>query len=329
MNSIQRMARAIVCLLCLLFLLFDTTSLPTFGASQQVCLPGAQGQPTTPPEQAGIILINEVLLSSKQAWSCPGSTSVPDSSNKSWLELYNPRALSFNLYIVHAVIDGGPGTAAIYLPFGSTIAAHGFLTIFPDKSLVLTNGGAETFTRRLLFSGTVIDQVTIPANLGNGQSYARIPDGASKWKITNAPTIGSSNVLPTATPAVKHTLKSSTTKKKSSGVTTSTKASRSTTATTTTSIYTSTADTTIPGENNNAPVANGVQPAWRQLQLPATPSSLPTSQPRDTVSPIDTTRSPAPANNTNADVLRNVLFTALALVLIGVLFWCWRRFMRS
>lgn len=325
MNIVQFVARTSICLLslCLLFLLFNGTSLTASGASQQVCLPTVSGQPTTPPEQAGTILINEVLLSSKKLWSCPGSTTVPGSTNTSWIELYNPRALPFNLYIAHAVLDGGPGTNAIYFPFGSAIAAHGFLTIFPDESMIL-NGGAETFIRRLLFNGpngTVIDHVTIPANLGNGQSYARIPDGGPKWEITNTPTIGSSNVLPTAT--VKHTLKSSTTKIKSSRVATS----GNTTGFTNTSSY---IGPTITGENTNAPAASGAQPAWGQMQLPATPSSLPTSPSGAAVSSVDTTTSPPPANNTNADVPRNVLFTGLAIVLVGTLFW-WgrRRFMRS
>lgn len=173
----------IVCLLCMLF---GGTTLSASAASHQACLPTVQGPITTPPAQAGTVLINEVLLSSKQTWSCPGSTSVPGSEDNSWIELYNPMALSFNLYIVHAEIDGGPGTTPILFPFGSAIAAHGFLAFFPYKRTLFPNG-VETFTRRLLFNNgpvsTVINQITIPSNFGDGQSYARIPMGVLNGRL--------------------------------------------------------------------------------------------------------------------------------------------------
>src|SRR5438552_5518332 len=243
-------------LVCLLCCLFGVTALPAAGASHQVCLPTASGQRSTPPEQAGTVLINEVLLFAKRMWSCPGASSVPSSDNKSWLELYNPQSLSFNLYIAHAAIDGGPNMPAMYFPFGTTIAAHDFLTIFPDTNIIFPGGTPETFIRRLLFNGTVIDQITIPAKIGPGQpyegySYARTPDGASKWVITNSPTIGNSNILPTPTPKPTRTPrptptpKSATIKKISSGgklpVATGSK---------TTSTH---ASTTTTGASNNPP----------------------------------------------------------------------------
>jgi hypothetical protein len=334
-NIVQLVAKRsiyILCLPCLLFLLFGETSLTASAASQEVCLPTVSGQLTTPAEQAGTVLINEVLLSSKKPASCPGSTSVPGSIDNSWIELYNPMALSFNLYIVHAAIDGGSGTNTIYFPFGSGIAAHGFLIIFPDKQMILTNGGAETFTRRLLFNGIVIDQVTIPANLGEDQSYARIPDGASKWEVTNTPTIGSSNVLPIAksstaksSTAKSSTTKSSTTTKTSNRISTSVKTKKATVTSTTSAP----ASTTITSESTTTPAASGIQPAWGQLQFPATPSSPQTTPSALVVSPAGATSNSPPVNN-NSDVPRNVLFTGLTLVLIGALFW-WgrRRFMRS
>ncbi len=306
-------------IVCLLFcLLFSGTTLSASAAPQQACLPTVQGQLATPPEQAGTILINEVLLSSKKTWSCPGSTSVPGSEDNSWIELYNPMALSFNLYIVHAAIDGGSGTTAMYFPFGTAIAAHGFLIIFPDKSIIFPNGAPETFTRRLLFTGTVINQITIPSNLGEDQSYARIPDGGSKWEITNTPTIGISNVLPTPTPKPVRTPKPATVKKKSSS-----KISVKTTTNKTTSTQ---IGTTTTGESTNPPVANGVQPAWSQLQLPATSSSPQTTPSVATVSPVDTAATSSPANSASGDVPRNILFTGLAAAFIGALLWWWRRF---
>jgi hypothetical protein len=303
-------------IVCLLRLLSSGTTLSASAAPLQACLPTVQGQPTTPPAQAGTLLINEVLLSSKQTWSCPGSTSVPDAEDNSWIELYNPMALSFNLYTVHAAIDGGPGTTSMYLPFGSAITARGFLTIFPAKSIIFPNGAPETFTRRLLFSGTVIDQITLPSNLGEDQSYARIPDGGSRWEITNTPTIGISNVLPTPTPKPLPTPKPVTVKKKSSSKT-SLKTSSKTTSSKTTSAQT---DTTTGGSTNPS-LASGVQPAWSQLQLPTTPATEPAA-----VSPLDATTIPSPTNSTNGDVLRNMLFAGVAIVLVGALLLWWRRF---
>ncbi len=306
----------IVCLLCMLF---GGTTLSASAASHQACLPTVQGPITTPPAQAGTVLINEVLLSSKQTWSCPGSTSVPGSEDNSWIELYNPMALSFNLYIVHAEIDGGPGTTPILFPFGSAIAAHGFLAFFPYKRTLFPNG-VETFTRRLLFNNgpvsTVINQITIPSNLGGGQSYARSTDGGSKWEITNTPTIGRSNILPVPTPKAIRTSKAATTKKKSSG------GKISVTSSKTTSTHIS---TTTTGESTTPPVASGSQPAWSQLQLPTPVSPLPTTE-AAAVSPPDTTTTSPPANSTNGDAPRNLLFTGVAAVFVCALLLWWRRF---
>ena len=258
--------RVSVCLLCLLLLFFVENPLSALGASQQACLPTIQGSITIPPEQAGTVFINEALLSSKQPWSCPGSTSVPDPTDTYWLELYNPMALSFDISGVHAAIDSGPGTTPIYFPLGSAIAAHGFLTIFPR------NDSPRNFNRRLLFNGTVIDDITIPPNLGTDQSYARVPDGASTWEITTTPTIGRSNVLPTPTPKPTRTPKPVTAKKKSNGSKISVKSSIKSTSGKTLSTN---PGTTTTAQNNHPVVVNGVQPPWHQLQLPSPSSSSP------------------------------------------------------
>jgi hypothetical protein len=302
-------------LVCLLCLLASGTTLPASAASQQVCLPTVQGSLNIPPNQAGTVLINEVLLSSKKSWSCPGATSVPGSTDNSWIELYNPMSLSFNLYAVHAAIDGGSGTTPLYLPFGSAIAAHGFLTVFPNKNIIFLNGSTKTLTRRLLFNGSVIDTITLPANLGDDQSYARIPDGASKWEITNTPTIGISNVLPTPTP------KPATVKKKSSSkisVTTSSKTISSKTTAKPTA-------TTTSAENTNPPATSSSQPTWGQMQLPTTASPYPTTEAAAVSPPGTTTTSPL-ANSTSSDVPRNVLFTGIAAAFVCALLLWWRRF---
>jgi hypothetical protein len=321
--------RVSACLLCLLLLFFVEAPLSAVGASQQACLPAIPGKLTTPPEQAGTVLINEALLSSKKTWSCPGATSVPGPTDTSWLELYNPLALSFDIYSVHAAIDGGSGTTSMYFPFGSAIAAHGFLTIFPNKNIIFPNNTPETFIRRLLFNGTVIDQITIPTNLGTDQSYARMPDGASTWVITTTPTIGRSNVLPIATPKPIRTPKPVTAKKKSSGSKISGKVSIKSTSGKTLSTNPGITTTT---QSNPPGIVNGVQPPWHQLQLP-NPSSSPQSGSAATtvatVAPVDTTANAPPASNDSADIPRKLLFTGLAIACAGVLFWCWRRFMHS
>jgi hypothetical protein len=326
---VRVVTRLSIYLLCLLLLFVVENPLSAVGASQQACLPTIQDQLTTPPEQAGTVLINEALLSSKKVWSCPGATSVPGPADTSWLELYNPLALSFNIYGVHAAIDGGSGTTPMYFPFGSAIAAHGFLTIFPNKSIIFPNNTPETFTRRLLFNGTVIDQITIPANLGTDQSYARVPDGASTWVITNTPTIGRSNALPTPTPKPIHTPKPVAAKKKSSGSKISARASIKSTPGKTLATNPGTTTTT---QSSHPAVVNGVQPPWHQLQLPS-PSSSPQSASSAaavaTVAPVDTTANAPPANNDSADIPRKLLFTGLAIACAGALFWCWRRFMHS
>ena len=320
--------RLSICLL--LFLFFVANPLSALGASQQACLPPIQGQLTIPPEQAGTVLINEALLSSKKTWSCPGSTSVPGPDDTSWLELYNPLALSFDIYSVHAAIDGGSGTTPMYFPFGSAIAAHGFLAIFPNKNIIFPNNTPETFTRRLLFNGTVIDQITLPANLGPDLSYARMPDGASKWEITNTPTIGRSNVLPTPTPRLTpkptRTPKPVTTKKKSSGGKVSVKAGIKNTPSKILSTNPGIITTT---QNSHPTVVNGVQPPWHQLQLPSPSASSQGTSSTATGTPLDTTANAPPINNDGADASHKLLFTGLAIACAGALFWCWRRFIRS
>jgi len=237
-------------------------------------------------------------------------------------------ALSFDIYSVHAAIDGGSGTTPMYFPFGSAIAAHGFLTIFPNNSIIFPNNTPETFTRRLLFNGTVIDQIAIPANLGNDQSYARVPDGASTWVITTTPTIGRSNVLPTPTPRPipkpTHTPKPVATQKKSSGSKTSGKGNAKSTPGKTLATNPGTTTTT---QSNHPGIVSGVQPPWHQLQLPSPSSSPQSASAAATAAQVDTAANAPPANNDSADIPRKLLFTGLALACTGALLWWWRRFM--
>lgn len=269
---------------------------PPVGAAHG-CAPSTP--PTIPgspaPATQGVVLLNEVLLNPQSRWNCsePGTTFTDQDA---WVELYNPQNQAFNLYAAHAYLDSGPTTNPYYFPFGASIAAHGFLVIFPriDATFVLT----ETSTLRLLIAGVTIDQITVP-NLAGDQSYARITDGASKWQVTNTPTIDASNNAsqPTSTP---------------------------------TSTSTSTGNQGRGGLGNgsttttNTPVVEGTQPAWAGLQLP-TPTAVPTSAPNASVSSPALPVSPSSASD-GLDIPRRIGLTLLVIALVLTLLWCWKLF---
>jgi hypothetical protein len=255
--------------------------------------PTVPGSPASAPATRGVVLINEVLLNPQSRWNCsePGSAF---SAQDAWVELYNPQNQAFNLYAAHAYLDSGPATNPYYFPFGASIAAHGFLVIFPriDATFVLT----ETSTLRLLIAGVIIDQITVP-NLSGDQAYARITDGASKWQVTNTPTIDASNnsSQPTSIP----TLASTSTGNQGRG-----------------------------GQGNgstttmNTPVVDGTQPAWAGLQLP-TPTAVPTSAPTAGVSSLALPASPSSTSD-GLDIARRIGLTLLVIALVLTLLWCWR-----
>ncbi len=261
--------------------------------------PSVPGSPAPAPATQGVVLINEVLLNPQSRWNCaePGSTF---SDQDAWVELYNPQNQSFNLYAAHAYLDSGPTTNPYYFPFGASIAARGFLVIFPriDATFVLT----ETSTIRLLISGVTIDQIMVP-NLAGDQSYARIADGASKWQVTNTPTIDASNnsSQPSSTPI---------------------------------SSSTSTGNRGYGGQGNggttktNTPVVDGTQPAWVGLRLP-TPTPVPGITPTVSGSLTPLPSSPPPTSSGLDTPWRIALTTLLAIALVLTLFWCWRLFRAS
>jgi len=213
-----------------------------------------------------------------------------------WVELYNSQDQPFDLYSVHASLDSGPNTALFLFPFGSAMASHGFLVVFPFTSL-----NTETATLRLIIDGVVVDQVTIPS-LAQDQSYARTPDGTSTWQIADSPTIDASNnpVLVTPTPIPKKSNNGGN-NKQSTG-----------------SSHTGTTDTT---EKTNRPtLVNGVQPTWGALHFPPK-----TSSPLAVPTPTVVSTSPSPAGD-NMDILRKILLTATVMALAMALIWCWRLF---
>jgi hypothetical protein len=90
--------------------------------------------------------------------------------------------------VIPSTLEIGSSTMPFYLPLGSVIAPHGYLVLFPS----MFSGTFITTNVRLLIGGVTIDQVNIPS-LPVDQSYARIPDGSNVWRITNTPTVDSSN----------------------------------------------------------------------------------------------------------------------------------------
>jgi hypothetical protein len=202
----------------------------------------------------------------------------------------NPQNQPFNLYVVHAYLDSGPNTTIYYLPFGSAIPAHGFLVVFPRTVGNFAPEPAPTI--RLLIASTTIDEVEVP-QLAADQSYARPMDGASKWQVSNTPTIDASN---------------------NSSAISSTPTSPSTSA--------GHKGYTSGNGNNDAPFASGTQPAWSKLRLP-TPAPFPTSSISSTPLPS------SPPAVISSDLPRRIAMTVLAVMLALALFLCWRLFRTS
>jgi hypothetical protein len=254
--------------------------------------PPVAGSPVAPPATAGIVLINEILTSPGSTWNCAGQGTFSLMSD-SWVELYNPQSQPFNLYAVHAYFDTGPTTFRFYFPFGAAIAPYGFLVVFPNSA---ANTLLASSNLRLMFaaSSTVIDQVSIPG-LAVNDSYARIPDGSSSWKITATPTIDASNIASSPTSATP------TSPAQGSG-------SGSTQAT-------------------PAPVlATGTQPAWNRLSLPPSTPEAAAASPTSFVVNNPLVNTPVPASGAS-DVQRRVLLTVLLVLLAASLFWCWKSFL--
>lgn len=266
-------------------------STPAHGCAQPIP-PLMPGSPGPPPATPGIVLINEVLNNPHSNWNCsePGGSS--SLSTDSWVELYNPQSLPFNLYEARASLDNGSVDTAFHFPFGSDIAAHGYLVVFPEI-YVFNNTLSNENTLRLLFGGvTTIDLVSTPT-LPADNSYARIPDGSTNWQITNNPTIDASNLpstLVTSTPISTKTTGGSSRGSTGSGTTTRT------------------------------PVT-GKQPGWTKLQLPVSNSAAtPTSNSPLAASP------PASPTASAWDVPRRIILTVLVVALALSLFWCWKLF---
>jgi hypothetical protein len=284
-------------------------------------LPPAPAVPLVQPSaKAGTLLINEVLPLSKRTWDCSEVGTSKEKHNM-WIELYNSQNQAFDLSAVHTHFDTGAGTNRAYVLTGSAIAAHGFFVFFPEIDGFFSQ--TKTSLVRLLFNGSVIDQVLVPPALGYEQSYARIPDGGKDWRITSTPTINASNTSPvlTPTPTRSHATATKTVIYKYPPTT----ASSGTTGSSAGGGAAGTTQATAENPDGQPTPSDGVQPAWNGLQVPSSPgaSSAVATAPTD-LAP-DTT-SAAPVADNSADVPRKVLFSSFAVVAAGVLFLCWRRF---
>ena len=274
----------VVTLLCSSAILF-TPTVSAHGCAPSTPPPVA-GSPAPTPASKGVVLLNEILLNPQSTWNC--SESGTDFVSKdTWIELYNPNNQPFNLYAAHAYLDSGPGTTIYYLPFGSAIAAHGLLVVFPRTVGNFAPEAAPTI--RLLIASTTIDEVKVPG-LAADQSYARLMDGASKWQVASTPTIDASN----NTSGVNSTPTSPSTpagyKRRTSG-----------------------------NGHNNTPFASGTQPVWSKLQLPTPAPVLTTS--------ISSTPLPSsPPVASSSDLPRRIGMTALIVILASALLLCWRAF---
>lgn len=272
--------------------LFLTISLPrSFASTGHNCapnippsVPGTLGNPSATP---GTLFINEILLVPHSIWNCSDSGGY-FSTRDAWIEIYNPQNQPLNLYAAHTFLDTGSSTNAYYLPFGTAIAAYGFLVLFPFYSPNFRPGPSMTF--RLVIGTTAIDQVVVPT-LGPDQSYARTTDGSPGWQITASPTIDASNGTAQSTP----------TPPPSQG---------------------GGSGSSTPITSQNA-IANGTQPAWNQLQLPVTPST--TSAPITSNNFVPTTLvTPGSSNYGGLDTIHRIALTCIIIVLLIVLFACWK-----
>jgi hypothetical protein len=256
--------------------------------------PGVPGNPSPAPAAGGVIVINEVLLNPHSTWNCSEQPGTYFNTTDSWLELYDTQNYPYNLYSAHATIDSGPNTNSFYFPFGASIAAHGYLVVFPR-----TNSGfaaTETSTLRLVISGVVLDQVTIPT-LGPDQSYARTADGASSWALTSTPTIDASN--------------------DSSFPPTPSSSSGSGTG-------------TIPPGALTPTMISGTQTAWQKLSIAMLTPTPTIALAKTTITLAPNTIPATPPTSTGGlDISRRILLTMLVIALGCTLFWGWRVFRKA
>lgn len=290
---VRHLAAILAATMLVVALFLSIGPLRSFASTGHNCAPAipppVPGTLTNPAATPGTLFINEVLLQPHSIWNC-AETGGYFSTRDAWIELYNPQNQPLNLYAAHTYIDMGTSTGNYYLPFGTAIAAHGFLVLFPFYNATFRPTASMTF--RLVIGATVIDQVAVPT-LGPDQSYARTSDGGPVWQITAIPTIDASNGTAPVTPVSQGGGGSS--------------------------------STPTPGTSNSA-IASGTQPAWGKLQLPATPQSTSTTAGTGTnINSAPTTLiTPATSTTGGLDTGHRIALTVIVILIILVLFACWK-----
>lgn len=260
--------------------------------------PPVSGNPVTPPTQAGIIMINEVLANPTSLWNCSTTSGNVSFTSNSWIELYNPQNTPFDLYPTHTQISIDGGTNWYHFPPGTSIASYGFLVLFPEEHLQ----PAPSWNLILTMGSALVDAIQVPA-LGPDQSYARALDGSKTWVFSSQPTINASNDSSSPTATLTQT---------------------STVNPISTPIRTPTSKGTGPANRTSTPANTGTQPAWNKLQLPpgTTPGTeIPAMSPAST---LDQGVS-IPQDNTREN-WHIALLVSLFLLLGGAITWCWRLF---
>ncbi|HEX7735391.1 MAG TPA: hypothetical protein VF458_11030 [Ktedonobacteraceae bacterium] len=245
-------------------------------------------------DAAGSIWINEILLNPASNWNCSEPNKIYSSQSDSWIEFLNPQNQAFDLYAAHAQISLDGGSTFIFFPFGTTIAANGFLVVFPQYNQ--TVAASTPWNVILRVGGAIIDQVKAPV-LQSDQSYERIPDGSTTWLYSGHPTIDASNNAMNQTVTPTATKKPVTTGSPTSGAT-------------------------------NQPASSGTQPTWRKVQFPASSTPAPdltTTVDSSTLAFHPPQNPPVPSGNGSGGwVIALTVF--LALLFLISLIWCWRLF---
>ena len=275
-----------------LFTSTNTTYATGHGCAQPVP-PGIPGNPSPAPAASGIIVINEVLLTPHSTWNC-SENGAYFTTTDSWIELYNTQNQPYNLYAAHTAIADTTNTSMYFMPFGTSIAAHGYLVLFPYTDALFKE--TTTPTLKLIVNNVVVDQIAVPL-LGPDQSYARTSDAAATWQISTLPTIDASNTsMLTPTPT--------------SGGSSGSGGSGS-------------GGVITPTPNPTKVLVSGKQPQWSTMQFPATA----------TVTAVTLLQSPsttpATINNASLDTPRRILLTILVFAFAITLFWCWWLFKSS
>lgn len=290
--------------------------MPVHGAQMQThsCAPDPPaplpGNPAPAPATPGSIMINEVLNLPHTTWNCSEPSGAYSVTGDTWIELYNTQNQPFNLYAARVQISLDGGRTWVLVPYGSQIAANGFLVLFPLEH-AQNLPAVPTWTVVLGINGEIIDQVSIPT-LQADQSYARIPDGSSNWELVGQPTIDATNdnsnqpITPTPTQTPKPTRTPTPTK-------------------------TPRPSSSSGAGGSSTPTSFGTQPSWGGVQFPtgAPPTLIGTTssaQPAQLLAQSQEQNAQTSQGNGQNSWWQSITLVLLGVLLLTALVCCWRLF---